>query len=43
MKSAWMLVGLALALIERLLLASGSAEDRVAIREIGQEFHLASR
>jgi len=29
--------------IERLLLASGSAEDRIAIREIGQEFHLASR
>ena len=29
--------------IERLLLASGSAEDRVAVREIGQEFHLSSR
>src|SRR5258706_1088367 len=29
--------------IERLLLASGSAEDRIPIREIGQEFHLASR
>jgi len=29
--------------IERLLLASGSAEDRIAIQEIGQEFHLASR
>jgi len=26
--------------IERLLLASGSAEDRIPIREIGQEFHL---
>jgi L-ascorbate metabolism protein UlaG (beta-lactamase superfamily) len=25
--------------IERLLLASGSAEDRIPIREIGQEFH----
>ena len=29
--------------IERLLLASGSAEDRIPIREIGQEFRLASR
>jgi L-ascorbate metabolism protein UlaG (beta-lactamase superfamily) len=29
--------------IERLLLASGSADDRIPIREIGQEFHLASR
>ena len=29
--------------IERLLLASGSAENRIAIQEIGQEFHLASR
>jgi L-ascorbate metabolism protein UlaG (beta-lactamase superfamily) len=28
--------------IERLLIASGSAEDRIVIREIGQEFHLAS-
>jgi L-ascorbate metabolism protein UlaG (beta-lactamase superfamily) len=28
--------------IERLLLASGAAEDRIAVREIGQEFHLAS-
>jgi hypothetical protein len=25
--------------IERLLLASGSAEDRIAIREVGGEFH----
>ena len=29
--------------IERLLMASGSADDRIPIREIGQEFHLASR
>jgi L-ascorbate metabolism protein UlaG (beta-lactamase superfamily) len=30
--------------IERLLLASGSAEDRIPVREIGEEFHLiASR
>jgi len=28
--------------IERLLLASGSGEDRIAVREIGEEFHLAS-
>ena len=28
--------------IERLLLASGSAEDRIAVREIGEEFHLAA-
>ncbi len=28
--------------IERLLLATGSAEDRIPILEIGQEFHLAS-
>jgi L-ascorbate metabolism protein UlaG (beta-lactamase superfamily) len=28
--------------IERLLLASGTAEDRIPIRAIGQEFHLAS-
>src|SRR5579863_5921326 len=27
--------------IERLLLASGSSEDRIAVREIGEEFHLA--
>jgi L-ascorbate metabolism protein UlaG (beta-lactamase superfamily) len=26
--------------IERLLLASGSAEDRIPVREIGEEFHL---
>jgi L-ascorbate metabolism protein UlaG (beta-lactamase superfamily) len=26
--------------IERLLLASGSAEERIAVREIGEEFHL---
>lgn len=26
--------------MERLLLASGSAEDRIVVREIGQEFHL---
>jgi L-ascorbate metabolism protein UlaG (beta-lactamase superfamily) len=26
--------------IERLLAASGSAEDRIAVREIGEEFHL---
>jgi len=29
--------------IERLLLASGSADHRIPIREIGEEFHLASR
>jgi len=28
--------------IERLLLASGSAEDRIPIREIGEEFHLGA-
>jgi hypothetical protein len=28
--------------IERLLLASGSADDRVAVREIGEEFHLGT-
>jgi L-ascorbate metabolism protein UlaG (beta-lactamase superfamily) len=28
--------------IERLLLASGSAEDRIPVREIGDEFHLAA-
>jgi L-ascorbate metabolism protein UlaG (beta-lactamase superfamily) len=28
--------------IERLLLASGSADDRIAIREIGEEFHLSA-
>jgi L-ascorbate metabolism protein UlaG (beta-lactamase superfamily) len=28
--------------IERLLLASGSAEDRIPIREIGHELHLAA-
>src|ERR1035438_5801991 len=27
--------------IERIMLASGSAEDRIAVREIGEEFHLA--
>jgi hypothetical protein len=26
--------------IERLLLASASAEERIAVREIGEEFHL---
>jgi L-ascorbate metabolism protein UlaG (beta-lactamase superfamily) len=28
--------------IERLLLASSSAEDRIAVREIGEEFHLGA-
>jgi L-ascorbate metabolism protein UlaG (beta-lactamase superfamily) len=28
--------------IERLLLASGSAGDRIAVREIGEEFHLST-
>jgi len=28
--------------IERLLLASGSAQDRIAVREIGEEFHLGA-
>ncbi|HEY4359792.1 MAG TPA: MBL fold metallo-hydrolase [Bryobacteraceae bacterium] len=28
--------------IERLLLAAGSAEDRIAVREIGEEFHLSA-
>jgi L-ascorbate metabolism protein UlaG (beta-lactamase superfamily) len=28
--------------IERLLLASGSAEDRIPVREIGEEFHLGA-
>jgi L-ascorbate metabolism protein UlaG (beta-lactamase superfamily) len=28
--------------IERLLLAAGSAEDRIAVREIGEEFHLST-
>jgi hypothetical protein len=26
--------------IERLLVASGSAEERIAVREIGEEFYL---
>jgi L-ascorbate metabolism protein UlaG (beta-lactamase superfamily) len=28
--------------IERMLLASGSVEDRIAVREIGEEFHLSA-
>src|SRR5579872_2142429 len=28
--------------IERLLLAAGSAEERIAVREIGEEFHLSA-
>jgi L-ascorbate metabolism protein UlaG (beta-lactamase superfamily) len=28
--------------IERLMLASGSAQDRIPVREIGEEFHLAA-
>ena len=28
--------------IERMLLASGSAEDRIAVREIGEDFHLSA-
>jgi hypothetical protein len=28
--------------IERLLLASGSSQDRIAVREIGEEFHLSA-
>jgi L-ascorbate metabolism protein UlaG (beta-lactamase superfamily) len=28
--------------IERLLVASGSSEDRIAVREIGEEFHLGA-